>query len=51
MDRAKKDELLETWAKKYKEIDASKEKQFPKNHRKQYKQMDISQKKNKTIIC
>ena len=33
MDRAKKDELLETWAKKYKEIDASKNKQFLKNQR------------------
>ena len=34
MDRAKKDELLETCAKKYKDMDASKKKQFLKNQRK-----------------
>ena len=45
MDRAKKDELLETCAKKYKEMDASKKKQCLKNRREKYKQMDVSQKK------
>ena len=45
MDRAKKDELLETCAKKYKEMDTSKKKQCLKNRREKYKQMDVSQKK------
>ena len=45
MDRAKKDELLETGTKKYKQMDTSKKKQSLKNRRKKYKQMDVSQKK------
>ena len=45
MDRVKKDELLETCAKKYKEIDVSKKKQMLENRRKKYKEMDASQKK------
>ena len=45
MDRAKKDELLETCAKKYKEIDMSKKKQMLENRRKKYKEMDASKKK------
>ena len=45
MDRAKKDELLETCAKKYKEIDVSKKKQMLENRRKKYKEMDASKKK------
>ena len=45
MDRAKKEELLETCAKKYKEIDVSKKKQMLENRRKQYKEMDASKKK------
>ena len=36
MDRAKKEELLETCAKKYKEIDVSKKKQTLENRRKKY---------------
>ena len=48
MDRAKKDELLETCAKKYKEMDTSKKKQCLKNRREKYEQMDVSQKK--TIV-
>ncbi|KAK2553486.1 hypothetical protein P5673_025249 [Acropora cervicornis] len=49
-DRAKKDELLETCAKKYKETDARNKKQFLKNQGKKYKQMDISQKKLLNIV-
>ena len=45
MDRAKKEELLETCAKKYKEIDESKKKQMLENRRKKYKEMDASKKK------
>ena len=45
MDRAKKDELLETCAK---EMDTSKKKQCLKNRREKYEQMDVSQKK--TIV-
>ena len=45
MDRAKKDELLETCAKKCKEIDVSKKKQMLENHKKIYKVMDASKKK------
>ena len=45
MDRAKKDELLETCAKKYKEMDTSKTKQCLKNRREKYEQMDVSPKK------
>ena len=45
MDRAKKEELLEACAKKYKEIDASKKKQMLENRRKKYKEMDVSKKK------
>ena len=45
MDRAKKEELLETCAKKYKEIDMSKKKQMLENRRKKYKEMDASKKK------
>ena len=45
MDRAKKEELLETCAKKYKEIDVSKKKQMLENRRKKYKEMDASKKK------
>ena len=45
MDRAKKEELLETCAKKYKEIDMSKKKQMLENRRKEYKEMDASKKK------
>ena len=44
MDRAKKEELLETCAKKYKEIDESKMKQMLENRRKKYKEMDASKK-------
>lgn len=40
MDRAKKDELLETCGKKYKETDAQNKKQFLKNHGKKYKHAD-----------
>ena len=46
MDRAKKEELLETCAKKYKEIDVSKKKQMLENQRKKYKEMNAS-KRNK----
>ena len=45
MDRAKKEELFETYAKKYKEIDVSKKKQILENRRKKYKEMDASKKK------
>ena len=45
MDRAKKEELLETYAKKYKEIDRSKKKQMLENRRKKYQEMDASKKK------
>ena len=45
MDGAKKEELLETCAKKYKEIDMSKKKQMLENRRKKYKEMDASKKK------
>ena len=45
MDGAKKEELLETCAKKYKEIDVSKKKQMLENRRKKYKEMDASKKK------
>ena len=45
MDGAKKEELLETCAKKYKEIDMSKKKQMLENGRKKYKEMDASKKK------
>ena len=46
MDGAKKEELLETCAKKYKEIDTSKKKQMLENRRtKKYKEMDASKKK------
>ena len=45
MDRAKKEELLETCAKKYREIDESKMKQMLENRRKKYKEMDASKKK------
>ena len=48
MDRAKKEELLETCAKKYKEIDRSKKKQMLENRRKKYKEMDAS-KRNKCL--
>ena len=44
MDRAKKEELLETCAKKYREIDESKMKQMLENRRKKYKEMDASKK-------
>ena len=44
MDRVKKEELLETCAKKYKEIDVSKRKQMLENRRKKYKEMDASKK-------
>ena len=44
MDRARKEELLETCAKKYKEIDMSK-KQMLENRRKKYKEIDASKKK------
>ena len=44
IDRAKK-ELLETCAKKYKEIDVSKKKQMLENLRKKYNEMDASKKK------
>ena len=44
MDRAKKEELLETCAKNYKEIDVSKKKQMLENQRKKYKEMDASKK-------
>ena len=44
MDRAKKEELLETCAKKYKGIDVSKKKQMLENLRKKYKEMDASKK-------
>jgi len=47
MDRAKKDELLETCAKKYKEIDMSKKKQMLENRRKKFKEMDTSKKKQR----
>ena len=40
MDRAKKEELLETCVKKYKEIDVSKKKQMVESRRKQHKEMD-----------
>ena len=49
MDRAKKEELLETCAKKYREIDESKMKQMLENRRKKYKEMDASKKKNKCL--
>ena len=45
MDGAKKEELLETCAKKYKEIDMSKKKQMLENRRKKYKEMNASKKK------
>ena len=45
MDGAKKEELLETCAKKYKEIDMSKKKQMLENRTKKYKEMDASKKK------
>ena len=45
MDRAKKEDLLETSAKKYKEIDVSKKKQMLEIRRKKYKEMDASKKK------
>ena len=45
MDGAKKEELLETCAKKYKEIDMPKKKQMLENRRKKYKEMDASEKK------
>ena len=45
MDGAKKEELLETCAKKYKEIGMSKKKQMLENRRKKYKEMDASKKK------
>ena len=46
IDGAKKEELLETCAKKYKEIDMSKKKQMLENWRtKKYKEMDASKKK------
>ena len=45
MDRAKKEELLETCAKKYKEIDVSKKKQMLENRRKKHKEMDASKKR------
>ena len=45
MDGAKKEELLETCAKKYKEIDMPKKKQMLENRRKKYKEMDASKKK------
>jgi len=41
MDNAKKDELVETCAKKYKEIDMSKKKQMLENRRIKYKEMDV----------
>ena len=45
MDRAKKEEPLETCAKKYKEIHVSKKKQMLENQRKKYKEMDASKTK------
>ena len=45
MDGAKKEELLETCAKKYKEIDMSKKKQMLENRRKKNKEIDASKKK------
>ena len=45
MDRAKKEDLLETCAKKYREIDVSNKKQMVENRRKKYKEMDPSKKK------
>ena len=44
MDRGKREELLETCAKKYSEIDVSKKKQMLENRRKKYKEMDASKK-------
>lgn len=48
MDRAKKDELLETCAKKYKEIDVSKKKEMLENQRKNIKRW-MHQKRNKCL--
>ena len=45
MDREKKEELLETCAKKYKEIVVSQKKQMLENRRRKYKEMDASKKK------
>ena len=48
MDGAKKEELLETCAKKYKEIDMSKKKQMLENRTKKCKEM-MHQKRNKCL--
>ena len=45
MDKGKKEELLETCAKKYKEVDVSKKKQMLENLSKKYKEIDASKKK------
>ena len=49
MDRAKKEELLETCSKKYRVIDVSKKKQILENRRKKYKEMDAL-KRNKCLV-
>ena len=45
MDRTKKEELLETCAKKFREIDMSNKKQMLENRRKKYKEMDALKRK------
>ena len=45
MDRAKKEELLETFAKKCREIDVSNKKKMLENRRKKYKEMDALKRK------
>lgn len=51
MDRATKEELLETCDKKYKEIDGSKKKQMLENRRKKEKSIKrwMQQKRNKCL--
>lgn len=51
MDRAKKDELLETCAKKYKEMDASKKKQCLKNRRENINRWTFPKKKTVKQNC
>ena len=49
MDRAKKEGLLETCAKKYKETDVSKKKQILENRRKNYEEMRDALKKKQML--